>query len=95
MKTETSNGNSQNFETVSNNRKEEFVVKTFTPSDQTIRYNLTNDINKMCDEFISDHPELEEISREIHYERADVINASFRTSVTIQLGICLYRKRNN
>ncbi len=95
MKTETSNGNSQKFETVRNDKKEEFVIKTFTPRDQTSSFDLTNAINKMCDEFIAGHPELEEISREITNEWADVINACYRTTIDICLGICLYRKRNN
>ena len=92
MKTTAST--SQKVETA-NNMNQDFLVKTFVPRDQRSDMFLEKTINQMCDEFLEEHPELEEISREITSESVDKISACYRTSYSFTFGTCLYRRCHN
>lgn len=91
MKTTTST--SEKVETA-NNTNQDFLVKTFVPLDQRSDRFLEEPINKMCDEYLEEHPELEEISREITSATVDKISACYRNSFTFTYGVCLYRRHN-
>lgn len=77
--------------------KEELIIKIFVPDDQTADLGdyLINEIDRLCKEFLAENPELEEVSRKIESASVDKINACYRTSFSVRVGACVFRKKNN
>ena len=69
----------------------ECIVKVFVPDQRG--YNGKPEVlaDKMCDDFLNKHPELEECSREITYQEYGIIIAGFSETRHVKYAVCLYK----
>ena len=71
----------------------ELMIETFVPHDQTRRgkESIEEQANRMCDEFLKKHPELEEVLREETSGCCEKIESCFSTIMSMTYVICVYK----
>lgn len=69
----------------------ECIVKVFIPDHTSYHGKPKVLADKMCDDFLNEHPELEECSREITNQSFETISASFPKKCSVTYAVCLYK----
>ena len=73
----------------------ELIIKTFVPKDQTGlgKESTEEQAKRMCDEFLTEHPELEEVLRKETSGFCSQIKSCFSTPISMDFVVCLYKSK--